>query len=171
MFNQVISDADPPVTLSSDNDPLFKSHRWQANLRILDVDEVKPIPIHQCPTLLLSGSFGQSGENISTTFLSGILSIWIENSTSSKITTTTIALYSVLETAKANGHNPQRYLSVLLTELPNATTIEQVEVLLPWEAKPRGGKPPLRVVPSAVIDAFVSQARRGQDWAASTAYT
>ena len=29
---------------SSDNDPLFKSHRWQANLRILDVDEVKSIP-------------------------------------------------------------------------------------------------------------------------------
>ena len=42
-------------------------------------------------------------------------------------------IYSVLETAKANGHNPQRYLSVLLTELPNATTIEQVEALLPWK--------------------------------------
>jgi len=44
MFNQAISGADPPVTLSSDSDPLFKSHRWQANLRILDVDEVKSIP-------------------------------------------------------------------------------------------------------------------------------
>jgi len=41
-------------------------------------------------------------------------------------------IYSVLETAKANGHHPQRYLSVLLTELPNASTIEQVEGLLPW---------------------------------------
>jgi len=30
--------------LSSDNDPLFKNHRWQANLRILDVDKVKSIP-------------------------------------------------------------------------------------------------------------------------------
>ena len=42
-------------------------------------------------------------------------------------------IYSVLETAKANGHIPQRYLSVLLTELPNATTLEQVEALLPWK--------------------------------------
>jgi len=40
--------------------------------------------------------------------------------------------YSLLETAKANGHHPQRYLSVLLTELPNVTNVEQVEQLLPW---------------------------------------
>ena len=41
-------------------------------------------------------------------------------------------IFSLIETARANGHNPQRYLSVLLTELPNATTVEQVEALLPW---------------------------------------
>lgn len=40
--------------------------------------------------------------------------------------------YSLLETAKANGHHPQRYLSVLFTELPNITDVEQVEQLLPW---------------------------------------
>ena len=44
MFNQTISGADPPKTLSSDNDPLFNSHRWQANLRILDIEEIKSIP-------------------------------------------------------------------------------------------------------------------------------
>ena len=44
MFNQAISGSDPPKSLSTDNDPLFKSHRWQANLRILDVSEIKSIP-------------------------------------------------------------------------------------------------------------------------------
>ena len=30
--------------MSSDNDPLFNFHRWQANLRILDIKEVKSVP-------------------------------------------------------------------------------------------------------------------------------
>lgn len=27
-----------------DNDPLFKFHPWQANLRILEVNEIKSLP-------------------------------------------------------------------------------------------------------------------------------
>ncbi|MDA9982200.1 integrase core domain-containing protein [Gammaproteobacteria bacterium] len=30
--------------LSSDHDPLFLYHQWQANLRILSVDEIKTVP-------------------------------------------------------------------------------------------------------------------------------
>lgn len=44
MFNHAISGADPPRYLSSDNDPLFRFHRWRANLRILDVEEIKTVP-------------------------------------------------------------------------------------------------------------------------------
>jgi putative transposase len=33
-----------PHDLSSDNDPLFLYHRWQANLRILDIKEIKSVP-------------------------------------------------------------------------------------------------------------------------------
>jgi len=44
MFNHAISGTDPPRYLSSDNDPLFRFHRWKANLRILDVTEIKSIP-------------------------------------------------------------------------------------------------------------------------------
>ena len=33
-----------PKHLSSDNDPLFTYRQWQANLRMLDVDEVKTVP-------------------------------------------------------------------------------------------------------------------------------
>lgn len=45
-------------------------------------------------------------------------------------------IYSLLETAKANHHHPQRYLSVLLTELPNVTCPDDVEALLPWGITP-----------------------------------
>jgi len=44
MFNKVIADTFPPRYLSTDNDPLFEYHRWQANLRILDIDEIKTVP-------------------------------------------------------------------------------------------------------------------------------
>ena len=45
-------------------------------------------------------------------------------------------VYSLLETAKANGHHPQRYLSILLNELPNAECVENIEALLPWQISP-----------------------------------
>ena len=44
MFNKIISGKKLPKYLSSDNDPLFRFHRWQANLRILDIEEIKSIP-------------------------------------------------------------------------------------------------------------------------------
>lgn len=44
MFNKIISQKSLPKYLSSDNDPLFTFHRWKANLRILDVDEIKSVP-------------------------------------------------------------------------------------------------------------------------------
>jgi hypothetical protein len=45
-------------------------------------------------------------------------------------------IFSLIETARANGHHPQRYLSVLLAALPNVTDIAQVDALLPWNLKP-----------------------------------
>jgi len=43
MFNDAIAGAGTPTRLSTDNDPLFESHRWRATLRILEVDEVKTV--------------------------------------------------------------------------------------------------------------------------------
>ncbi len=43
MFNTAITTRGVPKYLSSDNDPLFLYHQWQANLRILDVDEIKSV--------------------------------------------------------------------------------------------------------------------------------
>jgi hypothetical protein len=44
MFNNIISGKTMPKYLSTDNDPLFLFHRWQANLRILDIEEIKSVP-------------------------------------------------------------------------------------------------------------------------------
>lgn len=44
MFNSIIDGSTNPRYLSSDNDPLFLFHQWNANLRILDVMEVKTVP-------------------------------------------------------------------------------------------------------------------------------
>ena len=44
MFNQAISGQGLPTRLSIDHDPLFQFHRWQANLRILEVETVQTVP-------------------------------------------------------------------------------------------------------------------------------
>ncbi len=44
MFNKAIARTGVPKYLSSDHDPLFTYHRWLANLRILEIDELKTVP-------------------------------------------------------------------------------------------------------------------------------
>ena len=44
MFNDATSRQGWPERLSTDNDPLFQDHRWKANLRVLDIMEIKSIP-------------------------------------------------------------------------------------------------------------------------------
>ena len=44
MFRRVISGSGRPTYLSSDHDPPFEYHRWKANLRVLEVDEIKTVP-------------------------------------------------------------------------------------------------------------------------------
>ena len=41
-------------------------------------------------------------------------------------------LYGLIETAKANGLQPFEYLKRLFAELPKATTLAEIEALLPW---------------------------------------
>ena len=44
MFGCIIAGRGEPRYLSYDNDPLFTYHQWKANLRILDIKEVKSVP-------------------------------------------------------------------------------------------------------------------------------
>ncbi|MES3022005.1 MAG: IS66 family transposase [Pseudomonadota bacterium] len=41
-------------------------------------------------------------------------------------------IYSLVQTAKANGTEPYQWLCQVLRDLPAASTVEQVEALLPW---------------------------------------
>jgi transposase len=52
-------------------------------------------------------------------------------STSVKGVEASANLYSLIETAKANGLEPYAYLRYLFTELPKAETVEAIEALLP----------------------------------------
>ena len=44
MFNSAIHGQGAPRRLSTDHDPLFEAHRWTANLRLLEIDEIKTVP-------------------------------------------------------------------------------------------------------------------------------
>ena len=44
MFNAAMHGRGAPRHLSTDHDPLFETHRWTANLRILEIDAIKTVP-------------------------------------------------------------------------------------------------------------------------------
>jgi hypothetical protein len=43
-FNAAIRGRGTPRYLSTDHDPLFEAHRWTANLRTLEIDEINTVP-------------------------------------------------------------------------------------------------------------------------------
>ena len=44
MLNQAVAGHPRPKHLSTDHDPLFRFHRWLANLRVLEIEEIKSVP-------------------------------------------------------------------------------------------------------------------------------
>ena len=44
MFNRAIRGQAVPKNLSTDHDPLYRFHRWRANLRLMEITEIKTIP-------------------------------------------------------------------------------------------------------------------------------
>ncbi|GAB3390069.1 hypothetical protein GCM10027514_33320 [Azotobacter armeniacus] len=50
--------------------------------------------------------------------------------------TASAQLYSLVETARANGQEPYAWLRHLLERLPLAQNVEDYEVLLPWNFTP-----------------------------------
>ena len=44
MFNQAVAGQPHPKYLSTDHDPLFRFHRWLANLHVLEIEEIKSVP-------------------------------------------------------------------------------------------------------------------------------
>jgi len=62
-------------------------------------------------------------------------------------------LYSLVMSCRANEIEPYAYLNHLFEHLPAASTVEQIEMLLPWNVKPvldeQKKKTPERSQPSA----------------------
>ena len=79
MFNAAISTKGVPKYLSSDNDPLFLYHQWQANLRVLSADESRQFRICLYRTPLLNGLSELFAENFLIRRSSGMLRILREN--------------------------------------------------------------------------------------------
>src|SRR6266852_3717413 len=44
MFNHALAGQPRPRYVSTDHDPLFRFHRWLANLRVLEIEEIKSVP-------------------------------------------------------------------------------------------------------------------------------
>ena len=44
MFNAATTGQCKPKYLSTDHDPLFRFHRWLANLRVMEVEQIKSVP-------------------------------------------------------------------------------------------------------------------------------
>ena len=44
MFHRAVAAQPLPQYLSTDHDPLFRFHRWLANLRVLEIQEIKSVP-------------------------------------------------------------------------------------------------------------------------------
>ena len=44
MFNSTVAGQPLPKHISTDHDPLFRFHRWRANLRVCEIDEIKSVP-------------------------------------------------------------------------------------------------------------------------------
>ena len=65
-----------PNYLSSDHDPLYKFHQWQANLRILEVTEIKTVPCVPPSHPLVERSLAPFDANIWITCCSGRVQIW-----------------------------------------------------------------------------------------------
>ena len=57
---------------------------------------------------------------------------WLFSNTDSGARASAI-LYSIIETAKANGLNPVKYVEHLLTEIPKRNTDDGLEDLMPWQ--------------------------------------
>ena len=44
LFNSAVSGQPLAKHISTDHDPLFRFHRWLANLRVLEIEEIKSVP-------------------------------------------------------------------------------------------------------------------------------
>lgn len=90
--------------------------QWPKLTRFLEHGEI-PLDNNRCENAIRPFVIGRKG--------------WLFSDTQAGATASA-NLYSLVETAKANGLEPHAYLTRLFAELPQATAVEHFEALLPW---------------------------------------
>jgi transposase len=105
----------PPQTLLG-KALFYLQHQWPHLIRYVD-DGAYPID-------------NNAAENAIRPFVIGRKN-WLFSASQSGATASA-NLYSLIETAKANGLEPYAYLRRVFADLPNAQTVEHIEILLPW---------------------------------------
>jgi transposase len=93
--------------------------QWRKLIVFLEHGEV-PLDNNRCENAIRPFVLGRKGWLFSDTVKGAIASA---------------NLFSIVESAKANGLEPHAYLSLLFAQLPHARTVEDFEMLLPWNAK------------------------------------
>jgi transposase len=93
--------------------------QWPKLITFLSQGEV-PLDNNRCENAIRPFVIGRKGWLFSDTVKGAIASA---------------NLYSIVETAKANGVEPHAYLSLLFARLPHAKQVEDFEALLPWNVR------------------------------------
>jgi transposase len=110
-----VRDQAPPLTLIG-KAVAYLDREWSRLIRVLDDGRLE-VDNNLC-------------ENAIRPFVLGRRS-WLFADTPAGATASA-RLYSLVETCKANGREPFAYLRHVFTELPKATTLADIEALLPW---------------------------------------
>ena len=105
MFNEAVRDQGPPRYLSTDHDPLFEAHRWQANLRVLEIDEIKTVPY-----VPLSHPFVERLGTVRREFLDHVL-FWNARDLERKLADFRTYYNSARSHAALDGHTPSGFAS------------------------------------------------------------
>jgi hypothetical protein len=93
--------------------------QWPKLIRFLEYGDI-PLDNNRCENATRPFVVGRKGWMFSDTVKGAI---------------TSANLFSIVETAKANGVEPHAYLSLLFAQLPYANTVGDFEALLPWNFK------------------------------------
>ena len=93
--------------------------QWPKLIRFLEDGDI-PLDNNRCENAIRPFVVGRKGWMFSDTVKGAIASA---------------NLFSLVETAKANGVEPHAYLSLLFAQLPYARTADDFEALLPWNTK------------------------------------
>jgi hypothetical protein len=85
MFNCMLHTQTLPKYLSSDHDPLYRFHLWQANLRVLEIQEIKTVPYVPLSHPFVERLIGTVRREYLDQHYSGRQPIWRTSSDSSRI--------------------------------------------------------------------------------------